>query len=215
MGPTQATRGVNGMPDTDSTPAPRRADPTAPPARPDPAAWVEDHLDAVYRYARRRLGTEDAEDVAQQTFEALFRAYEGGRVPVDAGAYLLGTARRRVADLVRRRVRRGEVVGLPEGWDAYALQALPADALASEELRELVHVALGLLPSAVRALLLGYYRSGIRVAELAERMGLTPKAVELRLRRARQAFAERFRRIGRDWIDEWDDSVPQEEGRTT
>ncbi|MDJ0975170.1 MAG: sigma-70 family RNA polymerase sigma factor [Planctomycetota bacterium] len=193
------------MPDTDSTPAPRQADPTTPAARPDPGAWVADHLDAVYRYARRRLPAEDAEDVAQQSFEALFRAYEKGTVPADAGAYLLGTARRRVADLVRRRARRGEVVGLPEGWAGYVEAALPAETLAAAELKDLVHVALGLLPAGPRSLLLAYYRGGVRVAELAERAGLTPKAVELRLRRARQAFAERFRRVGRDWTDEWDE----------
>lgn len=192
------------MPDTDSTPAPRQADPTTPTARPDPGAWVRDHLDAVYRYARRRLSTEDAEDVTQQAFEALFRAYERGTVPDDAGAYLLGTARRRVADLVRRRARRGEVVGLPEGWEGYLVRALPAETLAREELTELVHVALGLLPAAARALLLAYYRGGSRVAEIAEQLALTPKAAELRLRRARQSFAEHFRRVGRDWMDMWD-----------
>ncbi len=172
------------------------------PERP-PSAWVEDHLDAVYRYARRRLKTaEDAEDVTQQTFEALYRALADGRRPRDAGAYLLGTARRRVADVLRRRGRRPPIVTLPDGWESFTETTLPGESLERGELRDLVHVALGLMPAAQRALLLAYYRGGATVAEIATRGGWTEKAAEMRLRRARAAFADRFLRIGRDWLDE-------------
>ncbi len=169
------------------------------------ASWIQDHLDAVYRYARRRLNHADAEDVAQQAFEALFRAEAEGRPADDPGAYLLGTARRRVADVFRRRAQRPEPVPLPEGWEGYGHQALPADVLESAELRDLVHTALGLLRGVDADLLLDRYRRGASVATMAARLAASEKAVEMRLRRARQAFSERFLIVGRDWTDTTDD----------
>jgi RNA polymerase sigma factor (sigma-70 family) len=179
------------------------------------ATWIQDHLDAVYRYARRRLSVADAEDVVQQSFEALLRAEAEGRTPTDAGAYLLGTARRRVADVFRRRARPAEPVALPAGWEGYAQTVLPDAALETEELRELVHTALGLLRGSDAALLRERYRRGVPVAEIAHRRGITTKAAELRLRRARAAFAARFREIGRDWVKGADDRPSDDVGRAT
>jgi RNA polymerase sigma-70 factor (ECF subfamily) len=171
-------------------------------AGPESAAWVREHLDAVYRYARRRLSAADAEDVAQQAFVGLFRAEAAGRPPEDAGAYLLGAARRRVADLFRRRAAQRSPVALPPAWERFADEPLPDEALASRELADLVHVALGLLAPSERSLLLLRYREGLAVAEIAAREAATPKAIEMRLHRARRAFRERFREVGGDWTAE-------------
>ncbi len=176
------------------------------------ATWVREHLDALYRYARRRLAAADAEDVTQQAFVALFRAEAAGLVPDDPGAYLLGTARRRIADLFRRRAVGREPVALPSGWDRFADQMLPDEALASQELADLVHVALGFLPSRDRETLLSRYRDGVAVAEIAEREDTTPKAVEMRLHRARAAFRERLLEVGRDWTERGADAEPEAGG---
>lgn len=155
----------------------------------------------MYRYARRRLPTPDAEDVTQTCFEALLRARAAGRAPDDDGAYLLGVARRRVADVFRARHRRPPPVSLPAGWEGYGTRRLPDDVLATAELRDLVQTALGFLPGPDAALLGARYRGGASTAELAQRLGVTTKAVENRLRRARLAFLAHFRVIGRDWLD--------------
>lgn len=183
-----------------------RARPRSPdgsrPAAEDPAASAFlDHLDAVYRYARRRLPAPDAEDVTQTCAEALLKARAEGRIPEDDGAYLLGVARRRVADRFRRQFRRPPPVQLPEGWEGYGESRLPDDVLADADLRALVRTALGFLPSRDAALLEARYRGGASTAELAERLALTPKAVENRLRRARAAFLGCLRAIGGDWTD--------------
>jgi RNA polymerase sigma-70 factor (ECF subfamily) len=174
--------------------------------------WIQDHIDAVYRYARRRLLHSDAEDVVQQSFEALFRAAAEGREPEDAGAYLLGTARRRVADVLRQRARRPEPVSLPDGWEGYGSLPLPDEALQSAELRDLVHTALGLVPGAAARLLEDRYRRDLPVAQIAARLGTTAKAVEMRLRRARAAFLRSFREVGRDWLGQHDAPTVDGEG---
>ena len=168
------------------------------------AAWIRTHLDAVYRYAHRLLGPapasrDDAEDVAQQVFLALFEAEAAGRAPDDAGAWLIGAARRRVMD-VRRRHARGLVpTRLPDGWEGYAEGPLPDEVLHAEEVRELVAVALGLLSVPDRSLLEARYRQGLSLADIARGVRASEKAVENRLRRARQRFAEHYLSVGRDW----------------
>ena len=187
---------------SDPQPAPSRtADALVEQAAQDRSAWIPDHLDAVFRYARRRLETSDAEDVTQQAFEALFRAHADGRTPRDAGAYLIGVARRRVADLLRTRARR-PAVSLPVGWEGFGDHPLQSHVLEAAELRELVHVVLGTLPGPDREALLAYYRSGVSVAEIGRRLGTSPKGAEMRLRRARAAFKERFQSVGRDWTED-------------
>ena len=204
------------MPHPEPSPARRRTTGTAVEAVHGRAAdalgagWIQDHLDAVYRYARRRLSTPDAEDVAQQAFEALFRAQAAGRTPQDPGAYLFGTARRRVADLLRSRARRPAPVALPEDWAALGERTLPDEVLAGTEMRELVRVALGLLPGPDALVLRRRYRAGASIADIATSLGVTDKAVEMRLRRARAAFLEHFQRVGRDWLGE-DESPSRDE----
>lgn len=187
------------MTQTGSSPEPERASDTGPSSAAS-ASWIEDHIDAVYRYVRRRLGSQDAEDVTQQAFEALFRAERDGRPPENPGAYLLGTARRRVADVLRTRARRGPACRLPDGWEGIAAHALPDETLQASELHELVHVALGFLPGVDRQALWAYYRDGVPVAEIGRRLGATEKAAEMRLRRARKAFLEHYMSIGGDFV---------------
>jgi RNA polymerase sigma factor (sigma-70 family) len=185
---------------------PPRGVATAAPGRNAPAPEVL--IDAVYRYAHRILRScshapvPDAEDVTQQAFAALYAAKAAGRAPEDDGAYLLGVARRRVGDLLRRRATRRVPVALPAAWPSYAKEPLPDDVLAQAELRELVQVTLGLLPEPVRGLLEARYREGLGLAALAERLGTTEKGVENRLRRARAAFADLFGDAGGDWAGE-------------
>ena len=191
------------MPEPDSNPS---APPAAerPQSRAHPSAGevcLSDHLDAIHAFVRRRVPADVVSDLVQQTFLAWARACAEGKTIDDAGAWLLTVARRRIVDWLRARGRRPQPVALPADWEGLATRELPADALARDELKELVQVALGLLPPAQRALLVGYYHGGVSVAELATRSGLTEKACEMRLRRARAAFARRYEAVGQGWSE--------------
>jgi RNA polymerase sigma-70 factor (ECF subfamily) len=164
--------------------------------------WIREHLDAVYRFARRRLSAADAEEVAAEAFQALFEARARGTEPADPAGYLFGTARRRVADRLRRAARGLETRPLPDGWEGFCDRPLPEDAASDKELAELVHVALGLLPAEDRELLWARYREGATVEGLATRRGVTPKAVEMRLYRAREDLRQRLAEVGKAWRDD-------------
>ena len=172
-----------------------------PPAEGERSVWIRDHLDAVYRFARRRLSAADAEDVAAEAFQALFEAGARGVRVEDPASYLFGAARRRTADRLRRRARGHETSALPDGWEGFCDRPLPPESAADGELAEAVHVALGLLVRADRDLLLARYRDGVTTADLAERLATTGKAVEMRLYRARGDLRRRLLEVGRAWVD--------------
>jgi len=186
-------------PDASASVGERRAPTGGGTARLEERAWIEEHLDALLRFARRRLHPGDAEDVAAEAFAAHFAARREGRAPDAPGAYLLGVARNRIAERFRRRAAGREPASLPEGWQGFCERPLPDELLVSRELAELIHVALGLLSSPQRGLLLARYRDDVSLSELADREGTTPKAIEARLARARAALRELLRAVGEAW----------------
>lgn len=179
---------------------PLRTDGASAPMGEEPA-WIREHLGAVLRFAARRLPLADAEDVTSEAAQALLEAERAGRAPEVPGAYLLGVARRRVADRLRRRAKGHVPVALPAGWDRICDAPLPEEALASRELAELVEIALDLLPEQGAALLRARYREGLPVAALAERWASSPKAIEGRLARARSALRVLLLEAGQAWLE--------------
>src|SRR5437763_12767387 len=85
--------------------------------------WLRDVYHYVSRRVRRR---EDAEDVAAEVFEAAFRGLSRLRVVDDPRVWLIGIARRKVADHLRRAVRRRELLDA-DSADGYATASLSAE----------------------------------------------------------------------------------------
>jgi len=139
------------------------------------ATWVEPHLPAMGRFARRLVPVAECDDVVQ---EALVRAwrrwstYDPNRG--EPLAWLLAI----VADQGRRRRvrRRGDVTPLREGDLALAV-VQPAD-LDLER-------AIGRLPSRLRTAIDLYYFVDLNIATVAEVMGCAPGTVKATLHQAR------------------------------
>jgi RNA polymerase sigma-70 factor (ECF subfamily) len=143
-----------------------------------------DTVQPLYGYVSRRCGgdRELAEDVTQ---EAWFRAIREWRVrglPAKPLAWLMSVSRNLIIDQLRRR----EHVSL----DAVA----PADVLAavddgtmtqSVEIASLVTAALARLSQAEAQLLEAFHFERFKVAQLATTYGVSERAIEGRLRRAR------------------------------
>jgi len=71
-----------------------------------PEAWVDEHGDALYRYALSRLHNfASAEDVVQETFLAALKAQDkfSGRSP--ARTWLIGILKHKIVDLIRKESR--------------------------------------------------------------------------------------------------------------
>ena len=77
---------------------------TPPPARPDPASWVDEHGDYLYRYARARVsGREEAEDLVQETFLAALQAADTFAGRSTLRTWFTGILKNKLIDRLRRR----------------------------------------------------------------------------------------------------------------
>jgi RNA polymerase sigma-70 factor, ECF subfamily len=138
------------------------------------------HKNTVYRFALRMLGSEqDAEDVAQEVFLALWRnprAYDSERGAMRS--FLLGITR----NLVLKRWRSCRPA---EELDADMLACAPVDLL-TQERAEAIAAAVARLPLLQReAVVLAEYED-LPIAEIAAVTNADLAAVKSRLHRARQ-----------------------------
>jgi RNA polymerase sigma-70 factor (ECF subfamily) len=155
------------------------------------AEIVRRHRQALYRIAVASLGNaDDALDAVQDVFvaaHAALRRFDGAR---PLRPWLAAIALNRCRDLARRRrVRRFFAFALPmdDAAERIAFDAPSAETAAADR-EELERTVKGMakLPSTLREPLILHIVSGLSQAETARTLGISEKAVETRLRRARQ-----------------------------
>lgn len=122
-----------------------------------------------------------AEDIVQETYLRAVRVWRKKGLPDNPRAWLRKTARNLLID----HRRRAQPASLEEVSEIPPVE--PADVLHAER-RALAHTGLSRIKSGYSRLLTAFHLDGERVREIASQEGLTERAVEGRLRRARQAF---------------------------
>ena len=165
-------------------------------------AFVDEYYPRLYRFAYTRIGRDGAaaEDVVQSTFTNVIRRVGSYRGEAALFTWLCTFCRFEIAAYWRRKGRRGTELELVEdSSDARAaLESLGAlkestlDRFKSEELARLVWAVLDHLPLQYGNALQWKYIQGLSVREIADRLGVSVKAAESRLTRARQAFRDGF-----------------------
>ncbi len=157
------------------------------------SALMRRHREPVFRMVRGHLGDEAAAlDVTQESFIAAFQAlrrYDPARA---FRGWILRIALNKCRDWRRRRgVRRLFTFASPIE-DAHAVADAapdPETALASAHAVATIHVAITDLPDALKEPLLLCAMEGLTQDEAAGILGISRKAVETRLYRARQKLA--------------------------
>lgn len=157
--------------------------------------WLMDqHRASVFRFARGQIGDEsEALDVTQECFVAAFAALRRYDPQRPFRTWLLAIAVNKCRDWGRRRaVRRfftfaaplDDALGLhDEGQD-------PEAALGSAQGVARIRSALAELPATLREPLVLCTLEGMDQAEAGEVLGISRKAVETRIYRARQKLSE-------------------------
>lgn len=146
-------------------------------------------FEVLYAYASRRCGGDRslAEDVTQETWLRAVRDWQRSGIPKEPIAWLSVVAR----NLILNHHRRQGTVPLESVTPAQLLAALDDDRVGdSSEVASIVIQALSRLPRGQARLLESFHFERTRVAQLARAFNLSERAVEGRLRRAR----ERLRR---------------------
>ncbi|MCO1337910.1 hypothetical protein BJH93_03240 [Kocuria polaris] len=126
---------------------------------------VEQHGVAVLRLCRALVGTQDADDVWQESFLAALRAYSAADPPANVEAWLVRIARNKAVDHVRAAGRRPVPVetfehddaGFPSGHDGGA-----EDDVWDEVAR---------LPEKQRKVIAYRYLGGLSYAQIADVLG--------------------------------------------
>ncbi len=149
----------------------------------------DDTIVEFYGYVSRRCGgqRELAEDITQEAWFRALRHWRVHGVPTNPLGWLTTVAR----NLVTSYFRRHQPIPLEEVSAADVLAAVDANAVSeSAEAASLVSRALARIPPAEATLLETFHYERMKMSQLAALYGISERAVEGRLRRAR----ERLRR---------------------
>lgn len=154
--------------------------PSRPPTEDDIRRIYRDTIDELYRFVSRRCGgdRELAEDITQETWLRAVRAWRTQGMPDRALAWLATVAARLLSNHFRRPIT--------EIFDDETHGGVETPENDARERTSLVRRALAKLPVAQTRLLEAFHFERQGVAEIAAEAGLTERAIEGRLRRARQ-----------------------------
>ena len=160
------------------------------------AALFRAHYGRVLSYAARRVDDRaGAEDAAAETFMIAWRRFE--ELPTDPLPWLLGTARRVLANQRRAAKRRAtgpqvslDQVAIPAAEDAIAERMADRSALVS---------AFSALSERDREALALIAWDGLAVHEAAAVVGCTPARFSVRLHRARRRLLKELEAYGHSW----------------
>jgi len=142
-----------------------------------------EHRRVIERYVRFRLGNaNDAEDVLQDVFSAALTGYASLRDAANAKAWLVGIARNKCADHLRRKYKRHEV----PLENAERIAVLPPHFGLSRD--SLVLDTLEKLRPQDQQMLRLYYFQELPQQEIARRLNLPLGTVKSRLHHARERF---------------------------
>jgi len=154
------------------------------------------YLRSVLKYVWARIGEgTEAEDITAEVFAAAFTALRSCPRPTEdtrddpVRAWLFGIARRKLADVYRRRTRRPEVAlevnhFLPD-------RRTPETSLLSDEASRTLQMILNELPEMQREAILLKYIEELSVEEIGRVLGKSANAICQLLHRARQTIRQR------------------------
>jgi RNA polymerase sigma-70 factor, ECF subfamily len=164
--------------------------------------FVDQYYPRLYRFAYLRVASdpEVTQDVVQGTFEKVIPNLGSYRGEAALFTWLCTFCRYEIAAYWKRRGKMAPEVALVEdapavraALDSLAALAEGSDAIvARRELARLVRTTLDRLPVHYGNALDWKYIQDLPVAEIAKRLGISDKAAESVLTRARQAFRDGF-----------------------
>ena len=149
----------------------------------------------VLAYVLTRTGRDNAHDVAASTFLVAWRRFD--EVPDDALPWLIGVARRILADQWRADSRRS-ALGRRLRADAITSGTSVSDVADSLVLGDAIREALSRLRPEDREVVVLAAWQGLSTEQLAIALGCSKAKASLRLHRARRRFAELFEALTRD-----------------
>ena len=165
------------------------------------AAFFDAHFAPLFRFALRRTGgdADAAEEIVQATLSAAVRKLATFRGEASLLTWLTTFCRHEISAYFRARQRMPPLVELRDDLPEIraAIESISADdPVARRETSAQVQSVLDSLPSRYGDVLEWKYIEGLPVTGIAERLGVSAKAAESMLTRARVAFRDAFAAMG-------------------
>lgn len=154
--------------------------------------WIKKYSPRLLAYIKRNLdNTDEAFDLLQETLISASQSLPTYSRKVPFSAWLFGIARHEISDYFRKKKIKTFLFSHLPFLEDLADQALgPEEKAIEKELKDKVRLVLDSLSEGYSVILRLKYIDGISVNEIAKKLGLSPKAAESRLTRARIAFRE-------------------------
>lgn len=155
------------------------------------------HYEGMCSLAYMLIRSRDAaEDIVANVFRTLWKRRFDWDPSGSARSYLLTATRNEAASWVRQLRRQAGIeqrAGREDTIPALgAPTAAPDDALTAREIHAAIEQASAALPAQCRAVFQLRWTEGLKHREIAERMGLSLKTVEMHMTRALRAIRERL-----------------------
>jgi len=163
---------------------------------------MERHASRVFQFLCRMLGNEDdANDLTQETFVRVFRFRDSFKPDKKFSTWLYAIAANLARNHFRWRSRHPDIsfeseTGTPGQTLGHAIPSpgtSPREQMLAGERLAAVRAAVGRLPEDQREAIVLCEWEELSVAAAAEALGTTPKAIESRLYRARQALRDQLK----------------------
>lgn len=152
---------------------------------------VKSYYDPIVRYIYGMVSnTEQAEDLAQETFLKAYRALPDVGPPENPRAWLYRIATNASLDFLRHRNRFGMVA-----LDKLSNVLRGESRHGSVEDAAPIDQALNAIKEDHRSILLLFAESGLQAPEVAEVLGISPAAARKRRQRAREAFTAAYQEV--------------------
>ena len=158
---------------------------------------LERHRASVLRLCRRVLGSEAAEDVAQEAALQAFLGLDRLREPRHFSAWLHSIAANLAYGTLRSRGPRSLDPPIGEAFPSDTSPG-PEEVQAARELHDAVVAALGDLSEVNREAVVGYYLEGQSYAELAELLDVPVSTVKGRLYKGRRQLGPALAPVARE-----------------
>ena len=173
----------------------------------NPARWLEEHGDYLFKYARRRLYTDDlAEDAVQETLLAALKAHEGFTGKSSERTWLTGILKHKIVDAIRVQAREvtaptGSNPDDPSDWEALFDQSGhwvetfrdwgdPASELEKSRIRQALDECFRRLKPSLAQIFSLRELSGLSNEEICKELNITATNAWVMLHRARLFLRE-------------------------
>lgn len=158
--------------------------------------WIKRYSSQLLKFIERFTeNKEDAQDIFQETLIAAIESLPFYKRKSSFFTWLCGIARHEIIDYYRKKRIKAILFSRLPWLEKLAKEALgPEEEIIEKELKEKINTVLKNLSEGYQVILRLKYIEGRSMAEIAEKLRLTIKAVESRLSRARLAFRQAWKR---------------------